>query len=185
MAKRKDLTNIRYGRLIAIKDIGAITNGYSKIRLWECICDCGKLVTKRSSQLLQGNCSSCGCLRSEVCRAKVLLPSGISGFNSLIGVYQASAKRKNFEFTLTNEQFREITSSNCYYCGIEPKQISKITKGITSYIYNGIDRMNNNKGYTIENSVACCKECNFLKSSRNMKEFCDLVNKISNNLRLK
>lgn len=34
------------------------------------------------------------------------------------------------------------------------------------YFYNGIDRLDNTKGYTPENSVACCKHCNSLKGDR-------------------
>lgn len=53
-----DRTNIRYGRLVALKRVG--TNKCKK-PLWECLCDCGKTCTVDSSSLSSGNTSSCGC----------------------------------------------------------------------------------------------------------------------------
>jgi hypothetical protein len=64
-----------------------------------------------------------------------------------------SAKSRNIEFLLTEDDFNIITRKNCYICGKENKEIHK----------NGIDRFNNDLGYTIENSKPCCGDCNIMK----------------------
>ena len=49
------------------------------------------------------------------------------------------------------------------------------------FLYNGIDRKNNNMGYTYTNSVSCCKLCNQAKNSLSIKEFYDHIQLILNN----
>lgn len=56
-----DLTNKRFGRLIALKTVGSAKNGYT---LWECMCDCGTICMVSSRDLLDGSTKSCGCLKS-------------------------------------------------------------------------------------------------------------------------
>jgi hypothetical protein len=180
--KPSDLRGMRFGRLIALRDVGSVKNGASRVRLWECSCDCGVTTTKRSSQLLGGHCNSCGCFKSEVCRARVLLPPGASGFNALKGHYRAGAKRRNLQFSLSDTEFRALTSSPCRYCGAPPARLSKIQKGHTAYTYNGIDRANNSKGYTSDNCVPCCSTCNYLKGTKNIEEFCALIRRIATHL---
>lgn len=36
---------------------------------------------------------------------------------------------------------------------------------------SGLDRVDNDKGYTVENSVACCTRCNTMKSTYCLEEF--------------
>lgn len=62
MAKALDLTNKRFGRLIAIKF------AYSKkdsngvpARYWVCKCDCGNTLITRVASLRSGKTKSCGC----------------------------------------------------------------------------------------------------------------------------
>lgn len=52
-------------------------------------------------------------------------------------------------------------------------------------IYNGIDRIDNAKGYTIENSVTCCKRCNFAKRNMSYDEFISWGKKLGNYLNVK
>lgn len=66
-------------------------------------------------------------------------------------VYKKNAKRRNLVFSLTKEEFYQITKEPCNYCG-------EILNG-----YNGIDRIDSSKGYSIENCVPCCEICNKMK----------------------
>ena len=101
----------------------------------------------------------------------------------LIGVYKSMAKKKGLEYNLTEEQFKELTQKDCYYCGIKPKQIIKWGGGkFGPYIYNGLDRINNDKGYGLDNVVSCCKTCNGAKSKLTLQEFRDWVKRIYNNM---
>lgn len=58
-----DLTGQRFGRLVAIRDIGSNTRG---ARLWELLCDCGGGTITTCQNLRQGNSNSCGCLKREL-----------------------------------------------------------------------------------------------------------------------
>src|SRR5688572_13700167 len=69
---------------------------------------------------------------------------------------------------LTYPYFKKLTQENCYYCG----QIDK---------YNGIDRVDNNEGYSYWNSRACCSRCNRMKSKMTLDEFLEQVRKIHDN----
>lgn len=44
--------------------------------------------------------------------------------------------------------------------------------------YNGIDRTDNDKGYTTDNCVSCCGKCNSLKGTLSQGEFRQLVTSI-------
>jgi hypothetical protein len=46
-------------------------------------------------------------------------------------------------------------------------------------LYNGIDRIDNARGYERDNIVPCCKFCNRAKSAMPQKEFIDLVRRIA------
>jgi 5-methylcytosine-specific restriction endonuclease McrA len=67
-------------------------------------------------------------------------------------LYQRNALQRNIDFRLTISQFIKIIVSapHCHYCKQE-KQL-------------GVDRVENSKGYTIENCVACCGPCNRKKN---------------------
>lgn len=58
----KDITNQRFGKLIALKKIGTNTYGYA---LWQCQCDCGKFCEVLSRDLLSGDTTSCGCQKNS------------------------------------------------------------------------------------------------------------------------
>lgn len=60
MTKLKDLTGQRFGRLV-VKD----RSDRSDHVYWNCICDCGNLLTCQGSNLRKGTSNSCGCLRKE------------------------------------------------------------------------------------------------------------------------
>lgn len=60
----KDLSNQRFGRLVAKKIVGK--NEEKSVNIWECICDCGETKTVRTDHLLSGEVQSCGCLKKEL-----------------------------------------------------------------------------------------------------------------------
>ena len=50
------------------------------------------------------------------------------------------------------DEFSSLVDKECYYCHYYKKEE-----------VNGIDRVDNTKGYTKENSVSCCEMCNRIK----------------------
>jgi len=167
LSKNKtDLTNQRFGKLIAIKPIGK--DKYGQIQ-WQCRCDCGNIITTPTAyNLMKGAAKSCGCLQKELVTnlgKKNGLPYGDAPLHKLYSNYLKKAKIGNREFALTREQFKYLTSGICYYCGKQPNQKIRGFRLGDIYFYNGIDRVDNERGYTIDNCVSCCKRCNTIKKA--------------------
>ena len=60
--------------------------------------------------------------------------------------------------TLTEHHFGRLIQQPCYFC-------------LTTTRYRGIDRLNNDLGYTLENVVPACSACNYLKNDVPMDIF--------------
>lgn len=66
MGSFKDLTGLRFGRLIVLARGENATNTYGKpIARWICACDCGAETLVRGSKLSGGITTSCGCFHRE------------------------------------------------------------------------------------------------------------------------
>ena len=55
--RKRDLTGLRFGKLIVISESTQI----GKHRCWTCLCDCGKENVVYGSNLVGGHTKSCGC----------------------------------------------------------------------------------------------------------------------------
>lgn len=58
----RDLTNKRFGKLIALETFGKTKNGKY---YWYCKCDCGNYTKVLSGDLIEHNTKSCGCITSN------------------------------------------------------------------------------------------------------------------------
>lgn len=171
-----ELAGQRFGRLVAIEKTGTSSKLGSII--WRCLCDCGNEKITPGSDLKSGNVQSCGCIRRE--SPNNALPGDEGAFRALYQGYRGSAKNKGLEFTLTHEQFRKLTSANCFYCNSAPsreKQGSKKSKR-PRYRFNGIDRKDNTKGYLVDNCLPCCTICNYLKKDIPFEIFVEHIKKM-------
>jgi len=102
----------------------------------------------------------------------------IPALNSLFYVYKKNAEYRNLGFIINIKDFENITSLPCFYCGKEPIQIKKYRS--SSYIYNGVDRIDNTIGYSIDNCVPACGRCNWMKSDMSTVDFINHIKNISN-----
>lgn len=83
-------------------------------------------------------------------------------------LYKQNAKVRGCEFTLSYEHFVDLVSQPCTYCdGFSPGKL-----------YVGIDRLVNNDGYTLGNSLPCCWTCNRMKRDMTVGEFLDQVRRV-------
>jgi len=57
----------RFGRLVAIRALDERRKGHI---MWECRCDCGKVVIRAAGYIANGNTSSCGCWRDDLIGAR-------------------------------------------------------------------------------------------------------------------
>lgn len=82
--KAKDLTNLRFGKLIAQYPTEKRASGNYVI--WHCKCDCGNECDVASGYLLRGNVKSCGCLIKEKNAEKIKDLTG-QHFGKLTAIY--------------------------------------------------------------------------------------------------
>ncbi len=114
------------------------------------------------------------------------LPHGQAAFNDLYRKYQKSARRREKAFNLTEGEFRRLTSSDCAYCGTPPSQLAgasffrngKLYRLNGEYTYTGVDRVDNDKGYTLSNCVPCCDTCNRAKLCMSARQFAEWVTRV-------
>lgn len=175
-----NLAEQKFGRLTAVKPVGRKCTYV----LWECRCDCGNIVQVMSGNLrrTKGGTRSCGCLVTEHCHNKLTPRNrkapGEASLNWLIDVYKTSARSRGYEFSLTREEFIALTQQDCHYCGTPPSRVKRVKSGNGSFTYNGIDRVDNSEGYTVANSVPCCKTCNRAKDTMSAGDFYAWINRV-------
>lgn len=88
----------------------------------------------------------------------------VRGVAHVIKLYKASARKRNYDWALTDEQAIYLMVSSCHYCGCDPGTHNQ--NGL-----NGIDRKDNALGYLADNVVACCGKCNLMKGTRTEVDF--------------
>jgi len=81
--------------------------------------------------------------------------------------YKKNAKFRNIPFELTEIQFMTFWQKPCYYCNSPIPTI-------------GLDRVDNTKGYTMDNVVSCCKVCNLMKRNLPLDIFIEQCQRIVN-----
>lgn len=86
--------------------------------------------------------------------------------------YKYGAYKRNLEFNLLLEEFKKIVELPCFYCG-------GFNKG---GLYSGLDRINNNMNYNLDNCVSCCGDCNRMKSNMSQSDFVAHLRRIIINL---
>lgn len=177
-----DIINKKINKLVPMELIKKFNRSY-----YLCKCECGNLKEIKRSHIISGNIKSCGCYNIEILKGRkgeiknTIKPNNYSAKYRVYKSYEKHAIERRLIFDINIDYFIEITSKNCYYCNAEPKNITKTRGSRSSYIYSGIDRVDNSLGYLKDNCVPCCKTCNIAKSNLTMEEFKQWVNRLYNN----
>lgn len=160
-----DLSGHVSGQLTVVSDTGEKDKwGY---KLWKARCTCGTEIVRGSGQFKGAQAiRSCGCLKVG---RKPISKNG-AHVRTIWKSYEKSAAERGLEFALSEEQARDLISSSCHYCGIEPPD-KTLPNLQGSYRRHGIDRADNAVGYVLSNCVPCCIACNFAKSDKSEAEF--------------
>lgn len=171
----KDLTGKRYGKLTVLRRVSSTNQG----QMWECICDCGNAATAATGALNAGNRVSCGCIHVGKNSSRYL------GHNDIGGSYwsqvEAGAKRRNIEFSVTKEQAWEIFESQGRKCALSGLDI-KLSSSATYKSKNqtaSLDRIDNSKGYILENLQWLHKDVNIMKNVHEESYFVSLCKLIA------
>lgn len=175
MSGRKLVLTEKIWRLTPIKQLDKKDS--RRRYLWSFLCDCGNMIEASASDVKLGRIKSCGCLPRE-CGERLKnynkLPDKMGSINKIFGSYKRSAIRRGYSFDIDLENFKILISSNCFYCGSIPSNRISLCLEKTeenTLVYNGVDRKDNNIGYTIDNCVPSCYICNKMKMDLNFDIF--------------
>lgn len=170
-----DLTGKRFGRY-TVTHRGKDTS-YGEVR-WCCVCDCGEHRLVQSLSLVNGSSKSCGCLMRELVKErmrgpKVHFTSISKKLSSRLANYKTRAVDFDEEFGFSDAEFFDFCQKDCFYCGRSAEHFSPPI--------NGIDRVNNAMGYSKENCVPCCSQCNIAKNKHSAESFIAMCENVVKN----
>lgn len=124
MGKIQDLSGLRFGRLVVIRDVGRLHGGV----LWECQCDCGRISNFRACSLKNGDAKTCGnrgqCHHAWEggCRNK----GSVAWAKRKITLARKKAeKRGHTGFTCTPQEYLKLWRDSgdcCQLCGIHENE---------------------------------------------------------------
>lgn len=149
---------------------------------YKCQCSCGNISTVTHTNLLNGT-ESCGCLIKET-RIKERKPLTEVISRAVWTYYKRNAKLRNYEWKLSYEEFIKLINGKCNYCGTEKGNTYNwhYKYETASAGFNGIDRLNNEIGYVLDNCVPCCFTCNAAKGALTLEQFKSWAKKLFDNL---
>ena len=146
---------------------------FSKSSSWLCVCACCPKATPTSvtsTALYQGTSRSCGCLYRASYKDFV---------RAIVFHYRRGARKRGLCFNLPYKIVENMAKAACAYCGEPPR--GRLQGYRAAYFtYTGLDRVDNRFGYTLKNTVPCCKTCNFAKRTMTEIEFLSWVERVYN-----
>ncbi len=105
--------------------------------------------------------------------------TGWPSWNKRINWTIANARKRSLPYHLTVREFLHFSQQSCHYCHSSPvKWRYKESKNIEYIYWNGLDRVDNDRGYTNDNVVPCCFICNSMKSKLSTTEFLRQIERI-------
>lgn len=164
-----------YTRLTIISEPFSVRNDRGKcVRFVTRKCTCGEVKNVSLNKLRMKKTLSCGCYNKERASKRKISDSDRVK-NSLIREYKSSAKYRNLTYSISDDFLFSLVKKPCHYCNSEP---FKPHREDQSFLYNGLDRLDNNVGYLESNVVPCCFICNKMKCVLSKEEFMEHLDKI-------
>lgn len=174
------IIGLKFGPFEVLETVRHINPNGNAVTKYKCKCTkCGDIQIKQLHHLkgFKGD----GCLK---CTSKLTAQPRMSIHErNYVNYKQKINNQTNHEFNLTYEEFDSLVIQDCYYCGskpIFPERFKNEFKNREIKNFNGIDRIDSNKGYILDNCVPCCSICNRMKSDMTQFEFLNHINKIYN-----
>lgn len=134
-----------------------------------CRCRCGYEGRVSSTDLRHGNsrrCRSCGLSRNKK-------DYGVAAKNAVVRTYTENAAKKGRVWSLSDDELDALFSAPCHYCNVPPYSVSTTSGG--EFVYNGLDRVDNDRGYEKNNVVPCCVICNRAKRAMPYEAFWEWI----------
>jgi hypothetical protein len=184
---RVNLIDSRFGKLTVVDRVVHITKQGNEYYLWSCNCDCGKKKLASTYSLNSGKATMCKKCSKTISSSKRIKPDNLSLKKRIFKNYKHHAKARGLEFAIEFSYFMQLIMSACHYCGQEPLALRGEEVYYTTGVFkrNGIDRVNTNEGYKVDNVVPCCAGCNHAKLDSSEQEFYTLIKRIYQHQKLK
>lgn len=164
MSGRKPLNDIKIGEQFGQLTVRELFRAGGERKAF-CLCACGKAATPTEHRLRRGKAVACrSCIARRAWTRVVRLPFDEIELRISEKNYRQSAAKRNLAWELPRWLFRALINRTCSYCGLHPSR--------------GIDRRDNAQGYTSENSVPCCTQCNYGKRDQTEAEFLNWIRRL-------
>lgn len=189
----KDLIGTKRNKITVIECVISPRGDCNRGGRWKCQCDCGNSVIINGNRRLP---QSCGCITRQLIAkgANTRRKPRLASINLQYTTHCNSAKSRGM-IPLSRKNWENIISLPCHYCNQIDKRkwpISRAHGGINLSLspdqidaytidVNGIDRLNSELDYNLNNCVPCCRLCNTMKSNLSVPQFLDIINKIYTN----
>lgn len=159
--KPVDLTGKQFGRLKVIglsKDVYIDPKHGVKYRKWDCLCQCGNVISVRTSFLNNGRTKSCGCLLNDIDKERNF-KHGRNKRGSRDRLYNIWADMKRRCSSPSHKQYRYYGGKGIRVCAEWADDYMAFETWALSNGYNPnaerykctIDRIDSNKDYCPEN----------------------------------
>jgi hypothetical protein len=157
--KKIDLTEKRFGRLIAVEEAPKNKHGNT---MWECLCDCGNKISVPASHLRSGNTKSCGCYEHDLLVERNT-KHGL-GHHQIYSVWKDMLRRC---YNPANKHYKYYGGRGIAVCD----EWKDNPKAFIAWAENhgwkkklDIDRFNNDKGYSPNNCRFATRSGNLLNT---------------------
>jgi len=172
MSIHVDLTGKRFDQLLVVKSKGRVKCGNQKVWLWEVKCDCGKVLTVRSSNLVRkygAKTKSCGCLKGLHQRTHGLSVGGKrTPQYAMWSSAKHRAKVKGLPFSITPLDIK--IPDVCPMFGTKLELGKCRVKGQTRANAASLDRVVPKLGYVTGNIRVISYRANTMKSNASLEE---------------
>lgn len=174
---RKDLTNHRFGKLVALS---ATEKKLHRRPKWICICDCGTKVEINGKYLLNGDTKSCGCLRNKNVHNKDTVGEITKSYwTHILG----AAKQRGIPVEISREFAWTLYLNQNRRCAISNQPITFVSNYRDNYKSQtaSLDRKDCTKSYTEDNVQWVHKTVNLMKCTLQQDEFINWCKIITEN----
>ncbi len=164
-----------FGRLTVTELAGRTKRGQA---LWNCRCKCGNYKIIRGYHLTGEKIRSCGCLQRETVNIKWQGHEQIGRW--VWNAVRARSAKRGIEFTLSAKDMWEIAlkqNKKCALTGIDLVFVSNPAKQTDSNA--SLDRIDSNKGYTLDNVQWVLKYVNLAKRELSQNDFINICKKVA------
>jgi 5-methylcytosine-specific restriction endonuclease McrA len=108
-ASAKNITGLRSGLLVAVKRIGT----KDRQAVWECLCDCGHVTTKKARDIIDNRIISCGCYGTT--RSPPLRPDNVR-LSARVGAAKRNNQWRAAEGHFTVATIKALLTAQQYRC---------------------------------------------------------------------